>query len=127
MLDIETEELEQAVNEDEHGKFVIVCKQCRFHLTSSDYAIAIDGNHEHVQCNPQGYTFVFKCFSRAPGSIMSGEPTQEFSWFSGYSWRYSHCQGCGSHLGWFFQNQQSDSFSGLVADKILVVEKPDSP
>ncbi|NNJ92476.1 MAG: hypothetical protein HKP55_12445 [Gammaproteobacteria bacterium] len=126
MLDIEIEKQHKTANEESHGKFVILCKQCQFHLSSSDYAIAVEGHHEHVQCNPQGCTFFFRCFSRVPGAILSGDPTQEYSWFTGYSWQFSHCQGCGEHLGWFFQNQQNDTFFGLISEKIIVAEKKNS-
>jgi len=58
-----------------------------------------------------------------PGSILSGEATQEHSWVAGYSWQFSHCQGGGEHLGWYFQNQLNESFFGLVADKIIREDK----
>lgn len=123
MLDIEIEEKHEGATKEANGKFVILCKRCHFHLTSSNYAIVVEGCHEHVQCNPRGNTFVFRCFSRVPGSILFGEPTQEHSWYAGYSWKFSHCQGCGEHLGWYFQNQQNESFFGLIADKIITEKK----
>lgn len=123
MIDIEFEEKDEIATEKAPGMFIILCKQCRFHLTSSDRAMVVEGHHEHIQCNPQGYTFVFKCFSRVPGGILSGEATRNYSWFSGYSWQYAHCQGCGSHLGWYFHNHHDESFFGLIADKVAVVDQ----
>jgi len=123
MLDTEIEDLDEAATAEARPEFKIVCKQCQFHLTSSDYVIAVEGHHEHVQCNPHGNTFIFKCFSRVPGGLLSGEPTREYSWFTGYNWSFCHCQGCGQHIGWYFQNHHSDTFFGLIADKILLVQQ----
>ena len=49
MSEIEIEELGEIAIEEAPGKYVIVCKHCRFHLTNSDFAMAVEGHHEHVQ------------------------------------------------------------------------------
>ena len=123
MLDSDIDEEVEVADLEEPGQFVILCKNCQFHLSRSEFAIAFEGQHEHLQCNPHGHTFIFKCFSRVPGAILSGEPTLEFTWFPGYSWQYCQCQNCGSHLGWYFRNQQNDAFFGLIADKIIQISK----
>mgnify|MGYP001001038095 CR=1 FL=1 len=99
----------------------IACAKCGFVLSSTDYAIEVEGHHEHLQCNPSGLTFVFKCFSKAPGIILSGKPTQEFTWFDEYLWQISHCQNCGEQIGWFFQKNDQERFFGLINDKIRIV------
>ncbi|CAK0788077.1 unnamed protein product [Prorocentrum cordatum] len=37
-----------------------------------------------------------------PSIRCSGEPTQEHSWFPGFSWSMAHCRLCDAHLGWSF-------------------------
>lgn len=58
-----------------------------------------------------------------PESFTSGISTVEHSWFPGYAWQFSHCQNCGEHLGWYFDNAGDDSFFGLINNKIISVEK----
>ena len=119
----EIDQQEEIASLEKPGPFKVLCKHCRFHLTQSDFAISIDGHHEHVQCNPHGNTFVFKCYSRVPGSIHSGKETLEHTWFSGFSWQFSHCQNCGEHLGWYFRNQSGNTFFALIADQIIIEDK----
>ena len=126
MSDIETIEQTEKLTLESKGDYFIQCKRCRFHLTGSNFALSIEGHHEHIQCNPQGLTFVFKCFSKVPGSFINGISTLEYSWFPGYAWQFSHCQSCGEHLGWYFKNTDNDPFFGLINDKIISVEKESS-
>lgn len=37
------------------------------------------------------------------GMEAQGDPTEEFSWFPGYSWEYLHCDCCGTHIGWLYR------------------------
>ena len=96
----------------------IICKRCQFTITRQSCTVSPEGYHEHMQCNPQGHTFVFRCFNRAPGCHIQGKATDEFSWFHGYSWQFALCQGCGEHLGWYFSSLQEENFFGLIAAKI---------
>ncbi len=123
MSDIETIEQTDKSSLETKYDFFILCKACRFHLTHSDFALSIEGHHEHIQCNPQGLTFVFKCFSKVPGSLINGISTLEHSWFPEYAWQFAHCQNCGEHLGWYFTNTDNDPFFGLINNKIILVEK----
>ena len=109
-------EKQKALNTDK--KIFIYCKKCGLYLTRQEYAIEVEHYHEHLQCNPNGFTFVFKCFSKAPGCLLLGKPTEENTWFKGYSWRLSLCQNCGEHLGWYFKKQDIDIFFGLISDKL---------
>jgi len=122
MIAIETIEKTKKSPLETKSKNLVLCKSCRFHLTSSDFALSIEGHHEHIQCNPQGVTFVFKCFSKVPGSFISGELIFKHSWFPGYAWQFSHCQGCSEHLGWYFNNTDDDTFFALINNKIISVE-----
>ena len=96
----------------------IICKRCQFTLSHQNYATSPEGYHEHMQCNPHGITFVFRCFSHASGCHITGDATVQDSWFPGYSWQYALCQGCGEHLGWYFSSSKADNFFGLIASKI---------
>ena len=58
------------------------------------------------------------CFRRAPGCAQAGEPTFEYTWFPGHSWRLALCAGCRAHLGWAFQGGQ-DAFFGLILDRLV--------
>jgi hypothetical protein len=40
---------------------------------------------------------------QATGMEAQGDPTEEFSWFPGYSWEYLHCDCCGTHIGWLYR------------------------
>lgn len=120
MLDTVKPQIKQKSEKQEKSfdEPLIFCKKCYFILTRQSFASSPEGYHEHMQCNPSGLTFVFRCFSRAPGCNIRGKATSEFSWFQGYSWQYSFCQGCGEHLGWHFSNAEEDNFFGLIAKKI---------
>jgi hypothetical protein len=63
------------------------------------------------------------------------EPTDEFTWFTGYSWTIATCMHCHEHLGWVFWKQQSDeagspweqSFLSLIVTRLREKFIPDSP
>jgi len=80
--------------------------------------ISRQGQHEHLFFNPAGVAFEIRCFLRAPGCLVQGRATAEFSWFSGYLWRYAHCSTCLTHLGWRFASS-SDTFFALIANRLI--------
>jgi len=92
-------------------------------ITTSKAAFEIEGKHRHTFFNPHGIVYEIGCFSRAPGCTVSGRPTTDFSWFSGFAWRYAHCSGCRQHLGWQFISSGRDFF-GLVTSKLTEMERP---
>jgi hypothetical protein len=96
----------------------ILCKLCGNHITSVENIISVQGSHRHTFTNPAGLVFEIGCFSSADGCLVSGIPTMEFTWFSGYRWNYAHCAQCLTHLGWFYQNKET-SFFGLILDRLI--------
>ncbi len=97
------------------------CISCQQQITSRAQAISVDGGREHTFTNPHGITFHLGCFKEAPGCVVLGEPTNEFTWFAGHAWQMAHCVQCNTHLGWYFCN--SGSFFGLILK--YLVELPD--
>jgi len=105
---------------------IIVCRACGFPLTQASSKIEMNGKHKHTFSNPRGYVFQIGCFAPARGIINQGEPTTEFTWFSGYAWNFSLCLQCFAHLGWFFQSGDRQ-FYGLILDNIAEITLDDSP
>ena len=96
---------------------IIRCKVCNHVITGCIDAIHVAGQHRHSFVNPAGIRYNIGCFSSARGCFISGEPTVEFTWFPGYSWCYSFCGKCSSHLGWFFESGDS-RFYGLILNRL---------
>ncbi|WP_415714832.1 cereblon family protein [Maridesulfovibrio sp.] len=101
----------------ESEKKIITCRACGTEITDSSFATKVNENHEHSFFNPHGYVFQIRCFSAATGCATAGKPSNEFTWFSGYTWKVAVCRSCMTHLGWRFQSD-STSFYGLIRDKI---------
>ena len=113
--------LDRAANSREDRR--LLCRACRSAITSESELVAIEGSRLHHRTNPHGIEFEFGCFGAAPGVEARGQATSEFSWFSGYAWRYSMCRSCDSHLGWHFEGR-TPSFHGLILE-LLTSEDPD--
>jgi len=96
----------------------ISCKSCGHIISDDKYRVSIDGRHTHMQCNPAGMTFIFSCYSNAPGCTLQGEITKEYSWFTGFNWQLAHCNHCDSHLGWYFSAPKQEAFLGLINDHL---------
>lgn len=96
----------------------LVCRRCGAAITTQTFARAVDGRHLHTFFNPAGLLYEIGCFEQAPGCVDSGRPTGTFSWFVGYRWRYSHCAGCGVHLGWQFCASEGRVFWGLIRNRL---------
>ena len=97
----------------------IRCRQCRNIIASPDDRIAIQGAHRHTFANPHGIVFEIGCFKGVKGCGHVGAPSDEFSWFSGYSWRVAVCFMCLTHLGWLFAAGGKESFHGLILDRLI--------
>jgi hypothetical protein len=110
---------EDTKDEEKDEKSFILCKFCRNRVTSAENAMVIDGQTRHVFTNPHGYVFEIACFSTAEGCVNYGIPTNEFSWFPGYSWRFSICAKCHNHLGWQYQSVNFEIFYGLILDNLI--------
>ena len=115
-----TEEVSEAEGELQTvPKPTINCALCNAEITTEEERLSIEGKYNHVFTNPHGYVFDIGCFNRAPGCINAGMPTEEFTWFSGYAWRYALCHRCHCHLGWFFTAVREDSFYGLILRRLI--------
>jgi len=96
----------------------LFCKTCLNLITLDSYGIEVDGSHSHTFMNPRGIVFNIGCFMNAQGCFTMGNPTAEFTWFSGYSWSHVICANCVNHLGWYYQSGSS-SFYGLILDQLM--------
>jgi hypothetical protein len=96
----------------------LLCRSCGAPVTAETERVAIDGQHVHRRTNPAGIDFEFGCFAAARGAESVGDPTPEFSWFSGYTWMYSVCRTCAAHLGWRFEGD-GPSFHGLILARLV--------
>lgn len=99
----------------------VLCRSCRTAVTRLSQKISVNGKHLHTFFNPAGIVYEIYCFSKAPGCITHGKPTDEFTWFTGYTWEYSICGTCHDHLGWFY-NSSERSFFGLINSKLIFDE-----
>ncbi len=102
------------------------CRVCRAVVTTEGHRIEVEGGHVHRRVNPAGFEFEFGCFDAAPGAVVLGEPTAEFSWFAGYTWEYAICRTCKAHLGWFFDGA-SPRFYALILNRLEVEEQTEEP
>ncbi|MEA3437413.1 MAG: cereblon family protein [Thermodesulfobacteriota bacterium] len=113
LVEDETEEKEPDVDK------YILCRQCRRIITTSAERIEIQGAHQHTFANPHGSVYQIGCFRSASGCGYAGQASDEFSWFTGYSWRIAVCGSCLFHLGWLFISPGSQSFNGLILDHLI--------
>jgi hypothetical protein len=104
--------------EKEKKEVPLLCSHCSAAITTRNQTISINGQHEHAFFNPAGIAFEIRCFRQAPGCLVQGDATTQFSWFDGYSWQYATCNNCLAHLGWFFSSRDN-SFFGLIAGKLI--------
>lgn len=98
---------------DGSGHGVLVCRTCGRIVTRMRDRISVGGKHVHALFNPAGILFEVGCFAQAPGCRFEGEFTHDFSWFSGYAWRFAMCRRCAAHLGWEYRGA-GDGFAGLI-------------
>lgn len=92
----------------------ILCRECGQVITSPSESIDIEGSHQHTFANPAGRFFRIGCFSAARGCLYAGAPTEQWSWFRGFSWRVAVCSSCFTHLGWHYLSSGHESFHGLI-------------
>jgi hypothetical protein len=110
----------RVVLEAREGGAILACSFCRTPVTSRAAAIAVGGQHEHSCENPHGYTYVIGCFAAAQGLVAVGVPTQEWTWFPGYSWQVQHCAACEQLMGWRYQSADG-GFYGLIVRHLVDV------
>ena len=97
---------------------VYYCSVCRHLIATAAQITEVNGQHRHVYANPGGNVFEIGCFSKAPGCISQGIPTTECTWFAGFSWAYSLCGHCFTHLGWKYTSHNHGKFWGLILDRL---------
>lgn len=112
---------EPSGEEKEETSRAVLCHMCRSVLTYLRSEVSIHGRHLHTFFNPAGIVYEIRCFSEAPGCVTHGKPTDEFTWFSGFTWEYCLCGTCFDHLGWFYKAPDS-SFFGLINAKLIIDE-----
>ncbi len=96
----------------------LVCRQCGYAITKQSQSTEVRGSHSHTFFNPAGIVFEIGCFQNAPGIWVHGPSSSDFSWFSGYRWQIALCNGCTTHLGWYFSSVDG-AFFGLILKKLL--------
>ena len=95
----------------------ICCRACGGVVTGKDQKIQVSGSHSHTFFNPAGIVFELGCFHQAPGCLMIGGPSGEFTWFPDHLWRVALCRRCRIHLGWLFA-MEGNAFYGLILSKL---------
>ena len=97
----------------------VLCRECLHPVTREEDRTEIHGAHQHTFANPSGIVFTIGCFRSADGCGAAGSPTDEFTWFAGFSWRVAVCTACLSHLGWRFDSASGAAFWGLILDHLI--------
>jgi hypothetical protein len=98
---------------------VVLCKNCRNVITFPVHNITVNGEYIHEFTNPEGITYRISCFDSANGCITHGMPVMDHTWFEGFSWSFSLCSNCFTHLGWYYK-ADDQSFFGLIIDRLFI-------
>jgi len=107
---------DKEISEQDQEK-VLRCRTCDFTVTTPKDRFSKDGKHHHTFFNPAGIVYEIGCFIDAPGCLIYGPLSREFTWFTGYSWQVVHCSQCLEHLGWYFSTAEN-GFFGLVLNRL---------
>ncbi len=107
-----------APGEGEEEDLHILCSVCGHIITRPSEAITIRGARHHVFANPYGLVFETACFKRAKGCVVTGRPSDEFTWFPGHQWQIALCGSCLNHLGWWFSSGRN-AFFCLIIDQLI--------
>jgi Yippee zinc-binding/DNA-binding /Mis18, centromere assembly len=92
----------------------LACVKCGSSVTDKAAMISVNGTRTHLFTNPDGYRFRIGCFASAHGLLGVGEPTDEYTWFPGFTWQVQTCSRCQEQIGWLYQSTDSASFYGLI-------------
>ena len=111
---------------------VLVCRNCGKQL--GDQASIFSMSKEGPQgafVNPSGHLHETLTLFKAKNLRLVGRPSTEYSWFPGYAWTITECQGCWGHIGWKFTATHSKltpaKFYGFSRKNIEAkVDVPDS-
>jgi len=104
--------------QEERSLYCFVCGEI---VTRIDQRLSIQGDHRHTFTNPGGYIYEIGCFRDAEGCGETGEFTEEYTWFTGYAWRYAYCGSCRVHLGWAYEGagESPARFFGLILNRLV--------
>ena len=100
----------------------VLCRECLHPVTREQDRTEVHGAHQHTFANPSGMVFTIGCFQFADGCGAAGSPSEEFTWFRGFSWRVAVCTACLAHLGWLFSAASGAAFWGLILDHLIFPE-----
>ncbi len=100
----------------------VLCRECLHPVTREQDRTEVHGAHQHTFANPSGVVFTIGCFQFADGCGAAGSPSEEFTWFRGFSWRVAVCTACLAHLGWLFSAASGAAFWGLILDHLIFPE-----
>ena len=101
----------------------VLCRECLHPITREQDRTNVHGAHQHTFANPSGIVFTIGCFQAADGCGAAGSPSDEFTWFAGFSWRVAVCAACLAHLGWLFSSPSGTAFWGLILDHLIFPER----
>lgn len=85
-------------------------------MTRERWRVSRRDAHEHTVFNPAGQVFTIFCFTEAPGALLYGSASSDFTWFPGYRWTVALCGSCRVHVGWHFDG--GDVFFALIKSRI---------
>jgi hypothetical protein len=109
-------------SKDDKDRIVYRCSGCGAVISHSGLIIEINGAKEHSFVNPSGIRCDFITFSHCENSTAHPELYLEYSWFSGYGWRFLTCEACSRHLGWQYDatggRKSPGSFFGVLANAV---------
>ena len=114
-MNVRRQTRDEVTDREDEGRSV-VCVGCGQRVTSTDQRITVGERSEYGFANPHGYVYRVGCWATAPGCLLVGERTDEFTWFAGHAWRIAQCGNCRAHLGWHFAGPSD--FYGLIVDRI---------
>ncbi|MFB6374230.1 MAG: cereblon family protein [Bradymonadaceae bacterium] len=108
---------EEETESEEEEEEAVLCGECGHEVTARRHKTSVDGGFEHSFVNPAGILYQIGCFEEAPGVGATGEESEEFTWFEGYSWQVVICRDCMAHLGWKYWSSEH-TFYGLILPRL---------
>jgi hypothetical protein len=94
-----------------------LCAWCHNRVAMDADRFQFDGRDEFTFTNPEGIGFQIITFSKTLGCRNAGKPTLQDTWFANHAWSYCQCEGCGQHLGWYYNGPRE--FAGLIKPRII--------
>ncbi len=95
----------------------LFCTICKNKITKIKDKIEVNSKHSHSFLNPHGIYYNVRCFKNAVGCIPYEKPTEQFTWFPGFTWQIVVCSKCKIHNGWIYDSGKS-VFYGLIDNRL---------